>query len=313
MSDVIEYPKVVALSKLHEFFLHHDSLVVVTEKVDGSNVAVRVVDEQLLLQSRTTKIDQNNPGMFRPFVEWAQQAFVAGCFKELELFSDTIYYGEMIGNGKIKYKENVPFLMFDAVSVGETAMAQPYETWDGSPHLTAQQYNIPFISPLYEGTYQGLLALVDGDISRLATHWTSAFSDAPMEGVVVKACDVTCWYTRAADGEVVKYTEPLLAGKVVREDYKETRAPKRALDQVVDPLAAIAESLVTEARLQKAIQRAQEEGKYDSLRPHTLIPYVARDVHDEDMTLVHELLERAYWKPLNSAIAKRVVQLANGA
>src|SRR5688500_16337482 len=104
--DVIKYPSVEALTKVVQFFDEQQPWVRIEEKIDGSNVAIRLVDGQLVLQSRTQIIDQSTPGMFKKFVDWAVAN--VGIFEP-----DFIYYGEMVGNGKLRYPDAPPFLLFD--------------------------------------------------------------------------------------------------------------------------------------------------------------------------------------------------------
>lgn len=296
MVAVIEYPKIAAIEKVKPFFEAYEDNVRIEEKIDGSNVALRLVDGALVLQSRTTIIDQDKPGMFKNFVAWAQQEHQKGVLDDE--VSDVIWYGEAIGNGKLKYQGAPPFILFDACIVKD-------EQKDWATYLAldawSHGFGWPLAASLYIGPYQG----VEHVKSLLGK---SQYGDFDMEGVVVKATNAKAWYTRASDDEIMYYTEPLLLGKYVREDYKEMQAPKRALATVDNPLTAIAEAVVTEARIQKAKQRAQEEGK-DISRPHVLIPYVLKDVHDENKDDVMQYLFDAYWKKLNGYISKRVVEL----
>ncbi len=300
---VIEYPKIAQLPRVAEFLEQHKWPVYVQEKVDGSNVAIRFVNGELVLQSRTTIIDQEKPQMFAKFVAWAKDHFTDEQRQELEE-QDVVLYGEMVGNGKLKYDPATPpFLLFDIRKNDFFGMPMFVPT----SYLPSwgRTYNIPVIKTEWSGRFDQL----ENAESLIRT---SEYGTIEAEGIVIKAFDVTCWYTRA-DGEVIKYTEPILAAKVVREDFKETRAPKRALGEVADPLGAIAEAVVTDARLRKAQQRAEEEGKYDPQRPHTLIPYVARDIHEEEEEYIKSLLFKAYWKGINKCIAQKVIELSSSA
>lgn len=293
MVDVIKYPSVESLTKVNPFFEATDKVVWIQEKIDGSNVGILWTEEDgLVIQSRTTIIDQSSPGMFKKVVDWA----VANVDKFQDHFG-YLFYGEMPGNGKLRYPDAPPFIVFD-IFYPQT------NTWL-FPDVIARDMGIPYASFLYEGGYHSI-EHVQSFIGQ------SQFGDVTVEGVVVKSFEVPCWYENKTTGETMHYTAPLLAGKVVREDYKETKAPKTNLAHVVDPLYAIAEALVTPARLQKAVQRLQEEGRYDPDKPHLLIPIVSQDVHKEDQDYVKELLFNAYWKQLGRSIAQRTIELANG-
>jgi hypothetical protein len=160
---------------------------------------------------------------------------------------------------------------------------------------------VPALATLYRGSYQGI-----DHVQQLLDELQSGYGEN-VEGVVVKADDVTCWYTRS-DGEIIKFVAPLLGGKLVKEAFRETRNVKVERLEV-DPLTEIAAALVTEARVQKARQRAEEEGK-NVMQPHTFIPYVMADVYKENVEEVKDALLAAYQRKLSQAIAKRVVEIA---
>ena len=290
--EVIKYPSVEALSKVAYFFDEQQPWVRIEEKIDGSNVSIRIVDGELVLQSRTQIIDQSAPGMFTKFVDWA----VANVDKFEQGF---IYYGEMVGNGKLRYPDAPPFLLFDVYDslIGEW---YPIVRFLSARFLSEGAKDIPIIKPVYEGKWQGVEHVQ-------SFMGASAYADVEAEGVVVKAFNMPVWYVNKTTGERHDHVEGIFAAKLVRESYKETQAPKIRLDTQADPLYAIAQALVTDARIQKAVQRLQEEGRYDQFKPHTLIPIVMQDIHKEDQDYVKELLFKAYWKPLNGQIAKVVV------
>jgi hypothetical protein len=304
---VLEYPSIEQLHKVDVFFKQHPQNVVIQEKIDGSNFGIRL-DEQgnLVMQSRTTVIDQQNPQMFRAAVEWAQRHFAEDT-QAYKNFLDTNYrrsvtlYGEVAGTNKLKYNAP-PFLLFDVrieYILDNGGVLTNYvpiflEAW-------ADYFDVPALATLYRGSYQGI-----DHVQQLLDELQSGYGEN-VEGVVVKADDVTCWYTRS-DGEIIKFVAPLLGGKLVKEAFRETRNVKVERLEV-DPLTEIAAALVTEARVQKARQRAEEEGK-NVMQPHTFIPYVMADVYKENVEEVKDALLAAYQRKLSQAIAKRVVEIA---
>lgn len=293
MAEVITYPKIVALSKIEPFF--EGTRVRIEEKIDGSNVGIRYQNGELILQSRTTIIDQSAPTIFAKVVAWAQQ------HEPLTWIGPhTILYGEMVGHGKIRYPDTAPFILFD---VKEHAQEKSETYWCPVVN-TARTLDIPYVEPLYEGPYRGL------EHAQSLIGPSRYNPTVTMEGVVVKAYDVPMWYENAK-GERIEWTEPLLCGKVVREDYKEVKAPKTSTANQDDPHSAIVAAVVTPARIEKAKQRLQEEGRYDPLKPQLLIPIVAKDVHDEEKELVRDMLFKAYWKAINRRIAQHVIEEIN--
>lgn len=287
--EVIKYPSIEALSKVAHFFDEQQPWVRIEEKIDGSNVSIRIVDGELVLQSRTQIIDQSSPGMFKKFVDWA--------VANVDMFAPgLIYYGEMVGNGKLRYPDAPPFLLFDVYSEQHNHWKESLDFWE------INGWSV--VRPAYQGPWPGV-EHVQGFMGR------SDYGDVEAEGVVVKAFNLPVWYVNKKTGERHDHVESIFAAKLVRESYKETQAPRTRLDRQADPLYAIAEALVTDARIQKAVQRLQEEGRYDQFKPHTLIPIVMQDIHKEDQDYVKELFFKAYWKPLNGQIAKVVIDRVN--
>lgn len=288
MTELIPYPKSVALDKVEQAL--EGKVVRIEEKIDGSNVGIHKVDDELILQSRNLILDKDKPGSFSKFVAWVKE-HEAGL---LEYMHDgELWYGETVGMGKLRYPNAPPFILFDILHASKE--------WSKRAHFPP---NIDINIPLYVGLYQG----IEHVRSFLGpSQYNGAIEK---EGVVVKATNVTLSYTNKTTGETMFYTEPLLVAKLVREDYKEVKAPVSNLANVADPLDKIAESVVTSARVDKAIQRLEEEGRYDRDKPHQLIPIVAKDVHDEEQDLIKDLLFQAYWKSLTRKMAALTVELA---
>jgi ATP-dependent RNA circularization protein (DNA/RNA ligase family) len=290
MNNHIEFPKSIALTKVEEFL--QNAHVVIEEKVDGSNVGITRVGDELYCQSRNQLLTKENAGMFSKFLAWVDEHRL---YLRMGMNDGDTLYGEMVGNGKIRYKNVEPFLLFN--------VRDNEDNWFPASDMPDWLPKVPL---LYTGVFRGL------EHARSYIGQSQLDPSVEMEGVVVKATNVLCNYTRASDSVVVEYSEPLLVAKIVREEFKEARAPKTSLEGVPDPLDKIAEAVVTSARVRKAVQKLQENGTYDPKKPHTLIPIVAKDVYDEDQDMVRDLLFSAYWKKINSKIAARVIQLGEG-
>ncbi len=290
--NVVPYPKVTHIKYSGRFL--GGVIIVVQEKLDGSNVAIRVVDGELILQSRTQIIDQESPQMFRPFVEWAQRAFADGRIpKDLE----PILYGETVGTGKLKYETVAPFVLFEAVYM--TNDNERIASFDNISYW-GFVLQCPTVSLLYTGPFismEHLESLISG----------SRLGGVQMEGVVAKAYHVDTSYTND-EGEVVHQNLPIVFGKFVREDFKETQRMKKTAPTTDALFEGIAEALVTEARFEKALAQAREQGK-DVTKPHNLIPIVSKDVFSEDSQYVMELLYKSFSKSVSKAIVQRVLDL----
>lgn len=284
---VISYPKIRALHYI-EHLLKPDTHVVIQEKLDGSNVGIRNVNGELVIQSRTTVIDQSNPGMFRPVVEWANQ------HPHLATLSkDAALYGEMaVNQGKIKYDEKVPFVLFDVLDLMTNQFDDP--TW------WANELNVPVVTTLYRGPW--------GDMAFSEQSLRSSIGEN-QEGFVIKAYDITERWENPETGATGEVHHPLLGGKIVRDDFKEIKVSQTTMkDSKERGIEAIADMLVTDARVRKATQRVLEEGG-DHTKGHLVIGKVAKDAHDEDEALVKDQLFKAYWPQINRLIAQRTLEL----
>lgn len=287
-AQVVRYPKIRNLSYI-ENDIPPDAWVVVQEKIDGSNVAIRRVGDGFVLQSRETIINPFAPGMFAPFVRFVEShpAFAS-------MFDGEIVYGEMAQNqGKIKYAEKFPFIGFDSGHVVQ----------DGSVRFSLSvaemaSLDVPVVETVAEGHWSAVrLRLPDLFAALGDTH----------EGLVVKAYNVTTRWHDPETGDSGEVYHPLLAGKLVREAFAEARAMPSSLKKVNDPLDQIAEMFVTPARVLKAVQRLRERGE-DITKGHLVIREVHKDTHDEDAEQIAGLLFKANWKQIASKMAPRVIE-----
>lgn len=295
MVEVISYPKISALSYI-EKFLHPTTTVVVQEKLDGSNVGIRRVDGQLVLQSRTTIINPAAPGMFAPFVTWALANEQLSQLRE-----GVVLYGEFVNNqGKIRYAEKQPFVLFDVFHLPAGQDIYGFYAAPNDLPRFAANFELALVPTIYSGSWGDLPTPLDALVANMTDK---------QEGVVVKAYHASRrWENPDTGASGVNYL-PILAGKVVRDAFKETSTPRTALRGQADTaLDSIAEALVTPARVRKAVLRVVENGG-DAERAHTAIPFVSKDAHDEDVDLIKEMLFKAYWKPIGNRIARRTVDL----
>ena len=288
-----KYPKIERYDKVEQYLKEQDTILV-QEKVDGSNVSFYYQEGSLVFQSRNTVIDPNSPGMFQPFIEWVTQLDKFGFLSWME-DGELILYGEMMGNGKIKYESWYPFLGFDVYN-------RYTQAFDPSPHLFFERTRlIPYIEPLYVGEPLPKDSLV----SYLNTHTFGEKS----EGIVIKGYNVHGRYAKGPD-EYGEFVEPLMGGKIVHDDYAELKKGKTSIRDASDPITKIMESVVTEARVAKARQRMYEKGNM-SPQPHELIKLVATDVMEEEREYIKDQLFKANGKALSSALAQQVLALAD--
>jgi len=280
-----KYKSVEAYSRVKIFFT--DQQVVVQEKMDGSNVAIgKDAEGNVWYQSRTQIINVESPGLFSRFVAWAQQESVQKAIQTFE--GPVIFYGETLNTNKLKYERVEPFVLFDIQTPDSWVEDWLWlEEW-------ASQLGCPSAPLLWRGNHNDLPPLTE-----LITK--SCFDSRPdflAEGVVIKAYDCDRWYY--VDGVKNIVREPLLSGKLVRDDFKETKAPRK---EIVDPLDKIADAFFTSARFDKGLQKLRESNT-SLASPNLLMREVVTDIHREEEDAIKDMLFASYWKPISSKLQK---------
>lgn len=286
MVEVIEYPKIRDIAYVKPFL--EGQHVVVQEKLDGSNVAIRRVGKELVVQSRNTILERNNPkGLFRDLLLWVDENET----NLLGLQDNVILYGETLHNGnKTRYGSKVAFLLFDAYNFEFKYFMDTL--------FFATQFNLRTVPTLYRGTFKDDLSILIGR-SRID-------DETEMEGIVIKAYNIDTWHFDKETGEQVRHLTPFVGGKIVREAFKERMTQRTAPDKVADPIALIAETFATDARYEKMLQKLRDQGVVDPAL-HQVIASATKDIHDEEEEEIKNMLFKAYWKPIASKIAQRVL------
>ena len=236
MSELHSYPKVLVVG--HPWVANvFDGPVVIEEKVDGSQFSFGVRGGTLFCRSKGKELDMVKPeGMFLPAVETAiriRNRLCEGYTYRCELLSkpkhNTIAYGRVpAGN----------IVLFD-VDRGSNAM-----TSRADKESIAGALELEIVPVLFEGKINGmseLTALLDT---------VSFLGGAKIEGIVIKN------YAKfMQDGK-------FMCAKVVSEEFKERHAIewKQTNPGPTDIRDKIAESLCTEARWNKCVQRMRDDG-----------------------------------------------------
>lgn len=280
MSDLRSYAKILTLGH-RALEPIADQVVVVEEKVDGSQFSFGVRDGVLLMRSKNAVIHgvEGCPNLFTPTVK-----HVVDCHARGLLIDGWTYRGEAFCSPKhntLAY-ERTPvghFVLFD-VDLGLEFYADP--------ETRAQIADDLGVEPI---AVLGRLPMQDLNETLLNEYLktTSGLGKALVEGIVVKptACVI------GIDGK-------RLVGKFVSEAFKETHSktwtPDRAQKQ--DVVASIGEAIATPARWRKSVLRLRDEGRLtESLQDiGPLIAAVQQDVTDESEDEIKAMLYAAYRK-----------------
>lgn len=253
-----------------------DGVVVVQEKVDGSQFTFGVVGGELQCRSKGAQIDmQTTDKLFRGAVDTAIRLHEAGLLVE-----GWQYRGEALCRPKHNTNayERVPagnVILFD-VDTGLENRVDP-------EHLKAitEDLGLEVVPTFFAGVVRDiehLKALLDTD---------SILGGCKIEGVVVK--NYARW---GEDGK-------MLMGKVVSDDFREShkhdwrkRNPTRG-----DFIEALQSSLCTDARFRKTVERMRDAGKLEGSPKDigALIKELRADVKEECAAEVKEALFLHFW------------------
>lgn len=233
-------------------------IIQITEKVDGSNASVQKENGNLLAFSRKQPLDEfNNLDGFFQYVQTLNPA---------DFDERYIVFGEWLRKNKIIYNEEnmhkwYVFDIFDAVD--EKWMTQDFVRKFCADH------NLTYVNVLYEGEF------ISWEHCR--TFMNSPHYGERQEGIVVKN------QTKINDPN----TRTPFYLKIVNDSFKETmkERPQKSQEQLDEEarLRALAETIVTERRVEKAIFRLRDDGVF----PDKFAP--------EDMKMVARNLPKAVY------------------
>ena len=233
-------------------------IIQITEKVDGSNASVQKENGNLLAFSRKQPLDEfNNLDGFFQYVQTLNPA---------DFDERYIVFGEWLRKNKIIYNEEnmhkwYVFDIYDAVD--EKWMTQDFVRKFCADH------NLTYVNVLYEGEF------ISWEHCR--TFMNSPHYGERQEGIVVKN------QTKINDPN----TRTPFYLKIVNDSFKETmkERPQKSQEQLDEEarLRALAETIVTERRVEKAIFRLRDDGVF----PDKFAP--------EDMKMVARNLPKAVY------------------
>lgn len=245
-----------------------NKFVIVTEKIDGSQIGFGKVDGVFVIRSKETRINPEQPtGLF---------ANAAKALMEIKdnLPDNVFFYGETLNaprHNKLRYGR-VP-----AHHVIIFGMRDHYGSMvsDIEIEVICRNLGLERVPVLFRGNY-------DEDAIREAMKGESCLGKAQMEGVVIRD-DRDMW------------------AKIVRDDFKEVRNDRvRLLKQGDERLQEFFDSYATEARWEKARQHLTESGVLQGKSSDLglIIREVSRDIEDEEELAIKDFLYKHFRKQL---------------
>ena len=237
-----KYTEVESLYKKRDALLACDE-VIVTEKIDGTNMRIALLDNIFCIGGRNMQFDLMLPQGDMGFVQWCKDNTIEHRLRSLGI--DTIIvYGEFCGE-----KINVPiygkgrdFLVFDIKIDGR------YIDWDRFMDL-ARKLGLSTPPILYRG--KPLLDVFNKFRKSVSVYGkTKAMKEYSHEGIVIRSTQAIY----REDGYLIaKYKDPL---------FEERRSLQEGKDALIKTGYTYAYEFVTSERLKHVISQMQETGCY---------------------------------------------------
>jgi len=282
MSSWHSYPSIYNLGHKALDNLFRD-LVLIEEKVDGSQLSAGIIDGELRVRSKSKEMVIDAPEkMFIPAVN---------AIKELPLTPGWTYRGEFLGKPKhncLAYSR-IPekhFIIFD-INTNEEC----YLNYDEKV-VEANRLGLEIVPRLFEGEISGpehLRALLETE---------SILGGTKIEGIVIKN------YSQFGPDKKT------LMGKFVSEAFKEKHAGewKAANPGKTEIVQSLIAGLKTDARWNKAIQHLRDNGEIESSPRDigNLIKEIQSDVKKECEDEIKEALFRYAWPQIQRGIVAGV-------
>lgn len=214
--------------------LHSGDSIVIQEKIDGANGSfLKDAEGNLRCFSRRKELDENNT--LEGFYNWVMENIDVNLLGE-----DKIYFGEWLTKHKVPYAKEAfkHFYLFDVYNT----VAEMYEPVDQVTYWS-DKLGIMTVPMFYSGEFKGL------------PHIEQFIGKSELgevgEGVVVKPQS----YFDKFGNQVYS--------KFVSSDFTEIKKPKKHKEGKTDELDNLIEGLLTERRVEKILEKLQEDEVLD--------------------------------------------------
>ena len=289
-----KYPKILSVGHklLSQLF---DDPVEITEKVDGSQFRINLTKDQVIWGSRNKDCTQEE--MFDIAIRQAKRIWNDG---DWQSFGDNITlfceYLRTERHNTIKYNRvprNNLYLfgaIIDGVHCESDELLRLANTLEIDPPVVISHAKIDSSDKLN---------------NFLQTE--SYLGGAKIEGVVIKN------YCKSYDPLLVSTQHFLgypLAGKLVREDFREKNTKNRNTNKGTKGIDRITGIYFTKQRLHKAIQHLEEDGKIQGEKKDLkyLIPEFYDDIVSECFDEINEMIIREIWADIKRRGSNFVVK-----
>lgn len=201
--------------------------ITITEKLDGSNVSLRMVDGKLKCFSRNQELTKG--GQLQGFYNWAHEDLNCDL-----LISNYIYFGEFLVKHKLDYGDNMgKFYLFDVYDTN----SEEYLPFD-IVKSEAGRLSLSLVPIFYEGKFQSM------------EHIQSFVGKSKLgeiaEGIIVKNYN----YNN-------KFGEQVFT-KIVSDEFAEKAKVKKHV--VKNELDEFVSTYLTKARVEKILYKLIDEG-----------------------------------------------------
>ncbi|MBH5316522.1 RNA ligase family protein [Paenibacillus sp. GSMTC-2017] len=229
MGEMKMYSDVIRLGhRSTEGVLNVGDMIVIQEKLDGSNASFKRSGDVVEAFSRTMQLSSDND--LRGFYKWTQTIDVS------TLVDGVVYFGEWLVKHKINYGENAnQFYLFDLYNENDSVYVDFSKVKDESKRL-----NLNLVPLFYEGEFQSV-----DHLQSFVGH-SSLAKDG--EGIVVKNIN----YRDAFDRQCFV--------KLVSDRFKEVQKVKEPKDSSNQSLVMkFVEECLTTARVEKLLLKLVDE------------------------------------------------------
>ena len=279
-----KYPKILTIGNklLAQLF---DDPVEISEKVDGSQFRVRLTKDQVMWGSKNKGCTQE--GMFNVAIMVAKEIWVQDVWRtfgdDITLFCE---YLKSEKHNTIKYNR-VPLnnlYLFGAIIDGEHLETDVLI--DLANEIGIDPPNIISYKKINNSDELNDLLQIESYLGR-----------SKIEGIVIKN------YHKSYDPLLVSTQQFLgypLAGKLVREDFREKNNANWKANKRSKGIDKIAEVYFTAQRLRKVIQHLEEEGKIQGEKKDLkyLIPGFYSDLYEECSDEITEMIMKEVWNDI---------------
>lgn len=288
MKHFTKIPRVEKFTKLLED--NKEKTIYVMEKLDGSNASFRIHNGELLTFSRRLALSSENT--LNGFYNWAHENINSKTLNERY-----IYFGEWLTKHKIDYKEHLNNFVLFAVYDTENHEYLPFE----EVQKISQALNLELVHLFYSGVYQSL-----EHIEQFVGE--TAYENVDFgEGIIIFIPDLV--FPRDKESQVFL--------KWVGEEFAEVKKINASKPKV-KTLDTLIDSFITQQRMDKILQKLQDEGSIDSelgLQDmgtvlKTLNTGFTEDILDEELDAIIKFL-RNYIQKRVPALVKNFIQKEN--